>query len=268
MSKMGTKEETAKKIWALIEKASGYLFNRSHAVSYSVTSYQTAWLKAHYPLEFFTACMNIDKIPEEKLKKLIEEAYALGIKIKRPDIMKSKEYCTIEKKAIRLGLTMVKFVGYTTAHNIVLARERDGKKGIHGLPKRVMSSRVVASLRDVGAFGPKYLNPQAQYELLGFILDSPIDEYEKKITKRTWSDGETIQFGGLVDLVKTRKTKKGTPMMHVDISRAGSAKTLVLFERHIQDWGGDLKRGNVVVVTARKQSNYDTYIPQKVEVLN
>ena len=266
--KNGYKEKVAEKMWALIEKASGYLFNRSHAVSYSVTTYQTAWLKAHYPLEFFTACLNTEGIPEDKLKKLIEEAYSLGVKIKRPDIHKSMEYCTVEGNSIRLGLTMVKWVGYRIANNIVLARQRDGKKGILGLPKRVMSKRVVANLRDVGAFGKKYLDPQRQYELLGFILDSPIQKYEKAISENSYETDNMIAFGGVVDEVKKKKTRRGSDMAYIDIARTGGVKSLVLFQDQLSRWEEVLQKGTVVIVEARKQEGYDTFIPVEVEVLN
>ena len=266
--KNGYKRKVAEEMWSLIERASGYLFNRSHAVSYSVTTYQTAWLKAHYPLEFFTACLNIDGIPEEKLKKLIEEAYTMGLKLKRPSIHKSMEVCTIEDKAIRLGLTMVKYVGYRTAHSIVLARQKDGVKGIHALPGRVLSTRVIKVLREVGAFGEKYLDSKAQYELLGFMLDSPIKEYEGAIQKASFEHGQVIQFGGMVDSIKRTKTRKGTNMAYVDIARSGSLKTLVLFQDQIDEFEEELQKGNVVLVNAKKQANYETYIPKRVDVLN
>ena len=263
----GYKKKVAEQIWGLIEKASGYLFNRSHAVSYSVTTYQTAFLKAHYPLEFFTACLNIDKIPEEKLKALIDEMFKMGIEIKRPSIHKSMEYCAIEKNGIRLGLTMVKYIGYRTAHNIVLARDKEGIEGVSRLSKRVMTTRVIKVLKEVGAFGKKHLDAKAQHELLGFILDSPIAEWDKVIAENSWENDREIVFGGLVDTVSKRKTKKGTNMAYVDIMNRGITRKLVLFQEQLAYQEHKLQKGNVVMVYGDKQSNWDTIIPKEIEVL-
>ena len=135
----GYNKKIALNIWKIIENASGYLYNRSHAVSYSVITYQTAYLKSHYPLEFFVSCMNINKPNEEKIKSLVQESPSLNINVLRPDIYKSDVSASIEENSIRLGLSDVRNVGVRTAQQIVDARSKGGSKAMLELPRRVIN---------------------------------------------------------------------------------------------------------------------------------
>ena len=265
--KNGYNEETANLLWSIIEKASGYLYNRSHAVSYSVITYQTAYLKAHYPLEFFVACMNISKPSDDKIKRLIQESFSMGIEILPPDIHKSNTHAVIEDGKVRLGLSMVKNIGITTANNIVWARQKDGARGLRELPRRVMSSRVLASLRDVGAFGAEHADPEREIELLGFQLNDPIKEFTPFIEKHSRETDHDTVFGGTVTKVRRMKTKRGDDMAFVDVTTKTEVKNIAMFSEQLSRWGHIMKHGNVLLVRADKQDNYDSVIPNKVRVL-
>jgi hypothetical protein len=86
-------EDTSMKIFDLMEKFANYGFNKSHAACYAWVSYQTAYLKAHYPAEFMAASMTYDMTDADKLSFFAENVKKMGIKILRPDINKSFELC-------------------------------------------------------------------------------------------------------------------------------------------------------------------------------
>ena len=74
------------KIFDLVEKFAGYGFNKSHSAAYALVSYQTLWLKAHYPAEFMAAVMTADMDNTEKVVGLVDECWRMGLKILPPDI--------------------------------------------------------------------------------------------------------------------------------------------------------------------------------------
>jgi DNA polymerase-3 subunit alpha len=129
----------ANQIFDLLEKFAGYGFNKSHAAAYAIVSYQTAWLKANYPVEFLCAMMTNDMGDLDKLAEYIAEARASGIEVLGPDINESSvhfapapasDQTTPEsgaKPAIRFGLLAIKGVGEAAVQAILRAREQYGK---------------------------------------------------------------------------------------------------------------------------------------------
>ena len=124
-------KNTASKLGELLEPFARYGFNRSHAASYALVGYQTAWLKTYYPLEFMTALMNADEKDVERIGFLIKEAQELGISVNPPDINLSVEHFTPEgeskNKIIRFGLLSIKNVGSNAVRAIITQRNTDGK---------------------------------------------------------------------------------------------------------------------------------------------
>jgi len=130
--KKGIPQEVSEKVWADIEFFARYGFNRAHATDYAVITAQTAYLKAHYPLEFMTALMTTERHNVEKLGFLIAEARRSGLEVLRPCINRSEVEFTIEHtpdvpggRAIRIGLGAIKNVGDDVMRLVVEAR-RDG----------------------------------------------------------------------------------------------------------------------------------------------
>ena len=119
----------ADQIFDLLEKFAGYGFNKSHAAAYAVVAYQTAYLKANYPVEFFCAMMTNDMADTAKLSQYINEARAFGIEVLGPDVNESSVYFAParEGKAIRFGLAAIKGVGQVAVETILKARDESGK---------------------------------------------------------------------------------------------------------------------------------------------
>ncbi|HZL78611.1 MAG TPA: DNA polymerase III subunit alpha [Candidatus Limnocylindrales bacterium] len=130
----------ANQIFDLLEKFAGYGFNKSHAAAYAIVAYQTAYLKANYPVEFFCAMMTNDVADTEKLSEYIAEAREFGIEVLGPDVNESGVYFAPAKegKAIRFGLAAIKGVGEGAVETILKARNESGKfKSLAELCERV-----------------------------------------------------------------------------------------------------------------------------------
>ncbi|WP_412031596.1 DNA polymerase III subunit alpha [Metamycoplasma buccale] len=125
--KNGYSSLLANQIYENIEKFAEYGFNKSHAVSYAITSYQMAYLKAHYPLEFYTAIISSAHGTHETIFKYVEEAKRMGISILSPDINLSKQNATVYNNKIILPFTMIKGLGPETIKLIVSNRDKIGK---------------------------------------------------------------------------------------------------------------------------------------------
>ncbi|OEY86677.1 DNA polymerase III subunit alpha [Wolbachia pipientis] len=120
--KNGVNHDRASYIFNLVAKFAGYGFNKSHAAAYAVISYQTAYLKANYPLEFFTALMNLNIDDKDKLNLFYHTAKLGKISIMPPDINKSYEKFSIEGNSIRYGIAALKNVGFSLAQGIINRR--------------------------------------------------------------------------------------------------------------------------------------------------
>ena len=130
-AKKGISEEIADKVWGDIEYFARYGFNRAHAVDYAVITGQTAYLKAHYPLEFMTALMTTECHSVEKLGSLIIDARRTGLEVRRPSINHSHLDFTIEHdpqggRFIRIGLAGIKNVSREAMSLIVETRKQGG----------------------------------------------------------------------------------------------------------------------------------------------
>lgn len=153
----GVPEEIAEKIFDDMIDFAKYAFNKSHAAAYGVLSYETAYLKAHYPVEFMAALITSVMGNTDKVVEYIRECNALGIEILRPDINSSFSKFSVEGTNIRFGLAAVKNVGVNIINNIIREREANGRfTDISDLLKRLdskdINKRVIESLIKCGAF--------------------------------------------------------------------------------------------------------------------
>ena len=114
--------EIAEKVYDLIEKFADYGFNKSHSAAYALLSYQTAYLKAHYPVYFIAGILTYSANKSEEVSKYIALANEMGIKILPPDINKSEAGFTVEGSAIRIGLYAIKNVGEEAVNEILKKR--------------------------------------------------------------------------------------------------------------------------------------------------
>jgi len=159
--KKGISPELAAEIFALIEPFAGYAFNKAHSVSYALIAYQTAHLKANYPVEYMAAFLNTYASHADRLPPAIAECRRLDIPVLPPDVNKSQANFAIEKEdsksAIRFSLTAIKNVGHAAIEPIIKAREKDGAfKSIEDFCRRVdlrnINKKVIESLIKAGAF--------------------------------------------------------------------------------------------------------------------
>lgn len=118
-------ESIAKILWDQIEEFCGYSFNRSHAVAYATITYYTAYLKAHYPVEFMIATMNNSYSEREKLEKYLKDCVKMGIEILPPSINKSTSGFSSSDGKILFGLKAITGVGETKANEIIMYNYSD-----------------------------------------------------------------------------------------------------------------------------------------------
>jgi len=123
----GVEQKTAEHIFDLMEKFAGYGFNKSHSAAYALLSYQTAWLKAHYPAAFMSAVLSSDMDKTDKVVTLIDEARRMRLKVEPPDVNTSRFMFTVSgERSIRYGLGAIKGVGQAVIDMLVEQREKTG----------------------------------------------------------------------------------------------------------------------------------------------
>ena len=153
----GIPEKTAQLVFEHMEKFASYGFNKSHAACYGYISYQTAYLKTHYPTEFLTALITSEAGDANKVFMYISDARDRGIKVFLPDINKSFNSFSIEENAIRYGFGAVKNVGEAAVDEIIKEREKNGDfKSLIDFTSRMsqskVNSRAIEFLIKAGAF--------------------------------------------------------------------------------------------------------------------
>ena len=126
-TKNGHPKDMLEKIWADWEKFASYAFNKSHATCYAWVSYQTGWLKAHYPAEFQAANLTKNLSNMDEIKKIMDDCKKNGIKVLNPDINESDARFTVNKQGeIRFGLGGIKGFGDNIVRAILAEREENG----------------------------------------------------------------------------------------------------------------------------------------------
>lgn len=153
----GVKSEVAAHIFDLMEKFAGYGFNKSHSAAYALVSYQTAWLKAHYPAEFMSAVLSADMDNTDKVKDFVEECHSMNLIIKLPNINESEYYFTANSvREIVYGLGAIKGMGKAAIELMLEERKQKGAfSSLFNLCKRVdlrkISRKVLEALIGSGA---------------------------------------------------------------------------------------------------------------------
>jgi DNA polymerase-3 subunit alpha len=158
----GVPESRASHIFDHVAKFAGYGFNKSHAAAYALVAYQTAYMKANYPLEFLAASMTLDLGNTDKLNLYRQEIARLGFRLLPPDVNRSAATFTVEtaangERAIRYALAAVRNVGAGAMDELVKERERGGPfRDIQDFARRldtkVLNKRQLESLVAAGAF--------------------------------------------------------------------------------------------------------------------
>ncbi len=150
-------EKQANEIFDLLNKFAQYGFNKSHSAAYAVIAYQTAYLKANYPVQFMAAVLTAELGNSEKVAHFIAECTAMGLTVLGPDVNESRENFTPVGDKIRFGLAGIKGVGEQAAQKIIEERDKNGPfADFDDLVKRVdgraINKRVLEHLTKTGAF--------------------------------------------------------------------------------------------------------------------
>ena len=152
----GISEDKAARIWDWIEKFGGYGFNKSHSAAYALIAYQTAYLKAHYPVEFLAALLTSEMHSTEGVLKFVADCRSRHIEVLPPDVNRSDLSFSVDGERIRFGLVAVKNVGEGAIEAILEARQEGEFSSLFDLCERVdfrrVNKRVLESLIKCGAF--------------------------------------------------------------------------------------------------------------------
>ncbi|WP_022726892.1 DNA polymerase III subunit alpha [Fodinicurvata sediminis] len=167
----GVEEQKARSIFELVNKFAGYGFNKSHAAAYALVAYQTAYLKANYPVEFMAASMTFELGNTDKLNVFRQELVRMGVPLLTPDINRSHAEFSVELlpdgqgKGIRYALGAIKNVGSTAMEALVQEREANGPyRSLSDLAQRLdarqINKRAIENLACAGAFDSLNSNRQ------------------------------------------------------------------------------------------------------------
>lgn len=182
-------EDKAKKIFEQMETFAGYGFNKSHSAAYAMISYQTAYLKAHFPVEFMTALLTSERNNRDKIIKYISSCKEMGLDILPPDINESLTDFSVAGGKIRFGLAAVKNVGAGAVESIIASREKGPFLSFSDFCSRVdlrkINKRVIESLIKCGSF-----------DSLGKARKELMEGFEKIIesVQRRRKEGSSSQF--------------------------------------------------------------------------
>ena len=162
-----------------------YAFNKSHATVYGVTSYRTAYLKAHYPAEYFAALLSSVLDNSKKLKEYIADAHKFGVKVLPPDINKSDIDFTVSDGNIRFGLLAIKNVGRVFA-NAVIRKRQNGDftafdKFVSAMADSDLNKRTLESLIKCGAFDSLGVTRSSLLNCYERIVDAELDNKHSNV---------------------------------------------------------------------------------------
>jgi DNA polymerase-3 subunit alpha len=191
----GVSEALADEIFDLLAKFANYGFNKSHAAAYAWVSYQTAYLKEHFPHEFYAASMTLDMAQTDKLSDFRREAGKKGIEVVPPCVNRSEVVFSVKDDRIHYGLSAVKGVGRAMAEHIVEVRGDQPFKDLGDFARRVdprvLNKRTLETLVNAGAFDT--LVPRR--EVAFAAVESVIGTAQALTADR--SSGQVSLFGGV-----------------------------------------------------------------------
>ena len=191
--KLGVSIEVAEKVFGEMESFASYAFNKSHAAAYAYISYQTAYLKCYYEVEFLAAVINNRITNLDEIKKYVLYAKKENIQVLPPDINKSKSHFSVDNGNLRFGLAGLKNVGVGVIESIMSERERGGEfKDFEDFASRVdsqaLNKRCLESLILSGAFD-SFGKSRSQ---LMYVFEQVVDKVNK--TKKTKASGQFSIF--------------------------------------------------------------------------
>jgi DNA polymerase-3 subunit alpha len=208
--------ELAMKIFDLVEKFAGYGFNKSHSAAYALVSYQTLWLKTHFPAEFMAAVMSADMDNTDKIVTLVDECRRMGLTILPPDLNSGQfKFTANQQGEIVYGIGAIKGVGEGPVEAIIEARDAEGqfsdlfdfcvKVDLKRINKRVMEKLVyagaldnlgpnravlMATLPQAMAAAEQYAKAESfgQSDMFGLVSSEPTETKQQFVDVNEWSE--------------------------------------------------------------------------------
>jgi DNA polymerase-3 subunit alpha len=212
MLKNGYSPECIQALWDVIVPFGAYGFNKSHAVCYAMVSYWTAYLKAHFPVEYMAALLQSVRDDKGKLAIYLAECRRMGIKVLPPDVNSSAAKFTAVGPDIRFGLGGVRNVGENVVAGIVAARKEHGAANdffefLDNVPLVVCNKRVIESLIKAGAFDSMGYTRHSLMEIFENEVDSIVDK------KRNEEHGQADLFAMLTPEDNTGVASREVPQV-------------------------------------------------------
>ncbi len=175
--KNGIDKNLAENLYDMIKKFGEYGFNKSHSAAYALVAYQTAYLKAHYPLQYMTSLLSAQPDRQDDVIQYINDCRANGIDVLPPSVNKSDYDFTIEGKTIRFGLSAIKGVGSKAIESIVAARQRAGtfrslKDFLENIDSLTVNKGVLESLIKAGAMDGLHENRAQLFASIDILLEA------------------------------------------------------------------------------------------------
>jgi len=322
--KNNVQKQIAEKLWEWVLPFAQYGFNKSHSVAYGMIAWQTAYLKAHFPVEFMAAVLTSEKNDVEKIAFIIDECKQMGIEVLAPDINESFRNFSVtpEGDKIRFGLLAIKNVGENIVTAILDERKNNNafqsfsdfasridskdfnKKSLESLIKAGVfdkyeeRSGLLANLEEILNFNREIrkakTNPQAtlfgfstsdnsptlkliatqiitseqkllwEKELLGLYVSShPLEKVKNLLRDKTMSLKEvkqspvfynSVRVGGIISSVKKIITKKGQPMMFLQLEDLTDKVEVVIFPSILEANPNVLQENKIVFITGKKDT--------------
>jgi DNA polymerase-3 subunit alpha len=217
----GVEKGLADLLFALMEKFSGYGFNKSHAAPYALIAYQTAWLKANAPVEFFAGSMSLDLANTDKLSVFYQDAKRSGVKIRAPDVNLSGADFEVEDGEVLYALGAIRNVGLQAMQHVVEVR-RDGGKFtdifdfVERVDPRQVNKRTFETLARAGAFDSIAPNRAELVENAEILI-----AHGQGVSARETSEQMDLLSGDRADAAaavkrKMRRVDPWTPVQRLD----------------------------------------------------
>jgi DNA polymerase-3 subunit alpha len=215
----GVDAATADRIFELVAKFAGYGFNKSHAAAYALVAYQTAWLKAKYPVEFYAASMAFDITLTDKLQVFVEDMRRMGVQCLPPCINGSQADFAVEaledgSHAVRYALAACKGVGAKAMEALVAARASGGRftslaDFCQRVDPRQVNRRLIESLASAGAFDCIDDNRARVFGMAGAMMAAAQAAQESRSTAQVSLFGEAVHAPTL-ELLTVRDAPRWT----------------------------------------------------------
>ena len=250
-SKKLISSDLANQIFDQISAFAGYGFNKSHAAGYAMITYQTAWLRAHYPYEFFSASMSLEISDTDKLASFVIEAKSQDIHIQNPSINSSfVEFVSLFNATdnfnyIEYGLSAIKNVGFSAMEELVLEREKNGKflsleDFLKRIPVSIINKRMLENLIKAGTIDCLHLNRNQLLQNIDALI-SFCDLY-----KRENNSNQSILFSKEEQNLKVKLSTVEMFSLSEKLENEFSALGLYLSSHPIEPYTNILKNLDII----------------------